>query len=114
MIDRAVPDSDNASPALLPAAVAGDKLAAEDPQGALRMALAGELDPAIPPEDMVLSWLLRLPDGLDPAVAARRVLAAAGTSTLGNEPLRALLVEIARWPAPRLARLGRHDAPAAH
>jgi hypothetical protein len=113
MTDHAVPESDSASPALLPAVVAADELAAEDPQGDLRMALAGGLDPAIPPEDMVLSWLLRLPDGIDPATAARHVIATAGTATPGAEALRTLLVEVARWPAPRLAHLGRQDGRAA-
>jgi hypothetical protein len=114
MNDHAVPHSDMARPALLPATAAGDKLAAEDPQGALRAALAGELDPTISPADMVLSWLLRLPGGLDPATAARHVIAAAGSAAPGNEPLLALLVEVARWPAQRLARFGRRGRPAAH
>lgn len=111
MTDYAVPDSDGASSA--PSPDTPDPLAAEDPQGALRLALAGGLDPSIPPEDVVLSWLLRLPEGLDPAIAARHVIATAGAGTLGAEALRTLLIEVARWPASRLAHLGRHDGRAA-
>jgi hypothetical protein len=107
MNDHAVPDSDIAPPAPLPAVVAGDKLAAEDPQGALRMALAGEFDPTIPPEDMVLSWLLRLPGELDPAIAARHVIATADSSSVANPRLLTLLAEVASWPAARLRQLGR-------
>jgi len=107
MNDHAVTHSDIAPPALSPALVAGDKLAMEDPQGALRTALAGELDPTVPPEDMVLSWLLRLPGGLDPAMAAQHVIAAAGPASVANPRLLTVLAEVARWPAARLRRLGR-------
>jgi hypothetical protein len=108
MNDHAVTHPDIAPPALSsPAVVAGDKLAAEDPEGALRMALAGEIDPTIPPQDMVLSWLLRLPGGLDPAAAARRVIAATDPSSVANPRLLTILAEVARWPAVRLRRLGR-------
>jgi len=106
MNDRAVPDPDIASLSRRPAAVTADPLAAEDPQGALRAALAGAFDPTTPAEDVMLGWLLRLPEPLDPAVAARQVIAAANTAPVANLRLLALLAEVARWPTARLRRLG--------
>lgn len=81
-----------------------DPLDRDDPQGALRSALAGELDPTIAPEDIVLGWLLRLPAALDPAGAAARVIVA-GSAPARNERLLALLMEVARWPRHRLVPL---------
>lgn len=106
MSDHAVPSSEIVSPALVPAAATGDPLAAEDPQGAMRAALAGAFDPTIPPEDMVLGWVLRLPETLDPAIAARQVIAAASAASVANLRLLALLAEVASWPTVRLRRLG--------
>ena len=39
--------------------------------------------------------------------AARRLIATVTPATTRNERLLALLVEVAQWPLPRLARLGR-------
>ena len=82
---------------------AGDPLALEDPEGTMRYALAGRDPPGTPAEDVLLAWVLRLPDGVEPARAALRLLAGAEQS--GNQRLRSLLAEVARWPRRRLARL---------
>ncbi len=84
-----------------------EPLGSIDPQHRLGIALSGCIDPAIPSEDLLLDWLIGLPDGLDPAEAARRVIAAADPATTRNDRLLALLVDVAQWPLPRLARLGR-------
>lgn len=81
-----------------------DRLALDDPEGALRGALEARLDPATPPEDIVLGWLLRLPAALDPAGAAARVIAST-TAPVGNDRLLALLSEVASWPFGRLTAL---------
>lgn len=94
-----------ADPTGLPAT--GDPLAGADPQGSLRAALDGHLDPAMRAEEILLGWLLRLADGTDPAIAAGRVLAALDRKTLRNDRLLGLLAEVASWPASRLARLER-------
>lgn len=86
---------------------AGEAPGLTDPQRRLGIALSGCIDPAVPPEDLLLDWLIGLPDGLDPAEAARRLIATATPATTRNERLLALLVEVAQWPLPRLARLGR-------
>jgi hypothetical protein len=85
--------------------VAGDPLAAADPQGALRAALLGQVDPALRAEEILLGWLLRLADGVDPAVAAGHVMEAVDRGALRNGRLLDLLAEVASWPASRLARL---------
>lgn len=92
-----------------PAADGGD--AAEspdllDPQHHPGIALPGCIDPAVPPEDLLLDWLIGLPDGLDPAEAARRLITADGAETPRNDRLLVLLAEVAQWPLRRLARLG--------
>lgn len=101
-----------------------DALALDDPDGALRSALGAARDPAVAPEDIVLCWLLRLSDNVDPACAAGRILAAIAAppgdppgdpsgDPLGDPPgdhrLTGLLAEVARWPAGRLRTL-RHPA----
>lgn len=93
----------------LPAS-AGDPLAVEDPQGALRMALSRRCEPAAA-EDVLLAWLLRLPDGVDPACAADRLLGGAEAGRYSNQRLLALLAEVARWPMRRLGRLRHARAP---
>jgi len=85
-------------------AARADALALDDPDGALRSALDGGIDPAIAPEDIVLCWLLRLPATRDPAGAAARVIAGRAAPAR-NDRLLALLMEVARWPLDRLARL---------
>src|SRR5687767_3171212 len=91
--------------------VYGDPLAADDPHGALRQALAAPLDPLLTAEDVVLGWLLHLPGDVDPALAANRILAASGIAGLGNERLSRLLTDIACWPADRLRHLQRRRLP---
>lgn len=85
-------------------AAQSDPLALDDPNGALRSALDAAIDPAIPPEDIVLGWLLRLPAALDPAGAAARVIAGRA-APVRNDRLFALLAEVAHWPLHRLAPL---------
>ncbi len=51
----------------------------------------------------VFDWLLGLPAGLDPALAAQAILA--GETSAIARPLRELLAAIADFPAARLDRL---------
>lgn len=81
-----------------------DALALDDPDGALRSALCAARDPAVAPEDIVLCWLLRLSDNVDPAGAAARVIAGRAGS-VRNERLFELLTQVAKWPLHRLAPL---------
>jgi hypothetical protein len=85
---------------------AAESLDLDDPQRRLRIALSGCADPAIRPEDLLLDWLIGLADGLDPAAAAQRLVAAADPETTRNDRLLSLLAEVAQWPLLRLARLG--------
>lgn len=93
------------------ASAAADPLAREDPQGVLRLALAERCEPGVA-EDVLLAWLLRLPDGVDPARAAGRLLAGAEPGRAGNQRLLALLAEVACWPMRRLGRLQRRQPSA--
>lgn len=86
-----------------------DPLAEHDPEGAVRAALIAPPDPHYAPEDVVLAWLLRLPDRIDPALAAAEILAARSGAD-SNPPLRRLLAEVAAWPRDRLRSLRRHRA----
>jgi hypothetical protein len=97
-------DSTSSDVSLDPGPARPDPLALDDPHGALRSALDGGLDPTIPPEDIVLGWLLRLPATLDPAGAAARVIAVSALP-VRNDRLLALLTDVANWPHHRLARL---------
>ncbi|MBV8567781.1 MAG: hypothetical protein JO273_20225 [Methylobacteriaceae bacterium] len=73
------------------------------------------------PEDMLLAWLIALPDGADPAQAARDALAQFGTPKCGTRQivrLRELLVEVSRHrplafvrPSRRAGRLARSKRP---
>jgi len=81
-----------------------DPLALDDPEGTLRCALSAELDPLVAPEDVLLAWLLRLPDRLDPARAAARVIAGSARP-VQNQRLLDLLSEVAAWPPARLLPL---------
>jgi hypothetical protein len=96
----------------VPAHPSTDPLAAADPEGALRAALVtgdGAAPGAAPArsEEILLSWLLGLAEGLDPAAAAACIVAAVDAAAIRNDRLLGLLAEVARWPAPRLARLKR-------
>ena len=79
----------------------------DDPGGLIREVL--EAGPAFqgPAEDIVLSWTLRLGEGIDPADAARRLLDAYGVAE-GPPPEGAtgrvvtLLRETAAFPQDRL------------
>ncbi|HVJ43233.1 MAG TPA: hypothetical protein VM639_17155 [Dongiaceae bacterium] len=66
----------------------------------------------------LLSWIIGLPGGLDPAEAAASVLAyQQGQADLSLSPsLTALLQSVARYPAQQLARMrsSRRRAVAAH
>ena len=91
-----------------------DPLAAEDPQGVLRQILAAPVDPLLAAEDVVLAWLLRLPDDIDPAYAAGRILAVIAADPPGlpaDDRLSCLLSEIARWPTDRLHHAKRRRLP---
>lgn len=83
-----------------------DPLDLDDPQRRLRSALSGCVDPTVRPEDLLLDWLIGLADGIDPAAAAGRVVAAVDPQTTRNDRLLSLLAEVAQWPLTRLARLG--------
>ncbi len=50
----------------------------EDPGGLIREVLQAGGDYTGPAEDVILSWMLRLDDGQDPAAVARHLLAAYG------------------------------------
>lgn len=91
---------------------ARDSLAQDDPHGALRIALSALADPAIRPEDLLLDWLIGLADAVDPAGAARRIVAVADLETVRNDRLLSLLAQVAQWPLPRLARLDAAGARA--
>ena len=63
-------------------------------------------------EDAVLSWLITLPQGIDPARAAAKLgtlppFAGVDPGTGEAGRLTALLREIARYPAEKLAASGR-------
>jgi hypothetical protein len=72
-------------------------------------------------EDAVLAWLVRLPDGLDPAEAAAALLDAYAPTAPDDPLTRRILARIAEvrdFPCDRLARLprtrrGRRDRRAA-
>lgn len=72
-------------------------------------------------EDAIIAWLVRLPDGVDPAHAAAAVLRAYGPRAPDDPLTRRILArmaEIRDYPQDRLARLprtrrGRRDRAAA-
>lgn len=86
---------------------AEDPLAADDPHGAVRAALAAPLGGAPAAAEILLAWLLGLADGLDPALAAARIVGAVDRATIRNDRLLGLLAEVAAWPSCRLSPL-RH------
>lgn len=71
-----------------------------DPSGLIGQIRAGCLHPADHPRDLVLSWLLSLPAGIDPAYAARSLLQ--GWPAQVAPDISALLAEIAQYPRDRL------------
>jgi hypothetical protein len=78
-----------------------------DPHGLIGAVLHDRVETVDPSQarDCLLGWLLDLPDDVDPAAAARQLLAdapAPATETAGR--LRDLLAETATWTRPRLDR----------
>ncbi|GBD43833.1 hypothetical protein HRbin40_01316 [bacterium HR40] len=98
-------------PSTLASAVTPD-LEACDPGGLMRAALLADR-PDANVRELLLCWLLRLPAGLDPALAACRILGWNGQQRKGADyELRDLLREVALWPRERLARRVRcHRRP---
>lgn len=80
----------------------------QDPGGVIREVLDMGADFTGPAKDVLLAWVLRLEDGLDPAAAARNLIGAYG---LADEPpaagargeLITLLRETAAFGMERLA-----------
>ena len=68
--------------------------------------LALDAVPHETPRMKLLAWVMSLPDGLDPALAAQAVLAGAGTPAL-SRALRTLVEIVAEYPLERLAALRR-------
>jgi hypothetical protein len=79
-----------------------------DPLLIMSKALAGAGSDASA-ESVFLAWLMSLPDGLDPAQAAERLLRDGGQDAEGQlgRRLLELLEEAAHWPRTRLKRLDR-------
>jgi hypothetical protein len=76
--------------------------APEDPGGLIHQVLHAGADYAGPAEDVILSWMLRLDDGQDPAAAARHLLRAHGYEA-GALP---------KGPAGQVVRMLRETAQA--
>lgn len=77
-----------------------------DPTGCLARALAEEAPPRGRAEEVLLAWLIALPDGLDPAEAARALADCKPAHGLPAETLRLfeLIEQVARYPAAALSR----------
>jgi hypothetical protein len=86
-----------------------------DPQGVMRAALSDP--PPAGSRELWFGWVLRLPNDVDAAEAAARLLAACPESREGAEELRELLVSTASCTPARLGhfpsarRSGRPAAP---
>jgi hypothetical protein len=98
--NRAVNDNRNVDPHGLIAAVLQDRVETVDPSQA---------------HDCLLSWLMDLPEGVDPAAAAAQLLAdAPPPQSATARRLRELLSETAAWSQSRLGtRRARRRRPSA-
>lgn len=90
----------------VPRHTGGDALHRLDPRACLQALCAHPDAPRGVAEDALLGWLIALPDGVDPADAARELSdhrMFRGTGPEGGR-LRALLREVAAHPAHSLSR----------
>lgn len=79
----------------------------QDPGGVIRAVIDMGPEFTGPAQDVLVSWMLRLDDGIDPAEAARHLLAAYGLNDGPPKPgalgeLVRLLRETADYPSARL------------
>ena len=87
----------------------------DDPGGLIGQALAMGPDFPGPAEDLLLSWMLQLPEGADASSAARRLLERyVSSEELPSDHHCARLLELLRQTAdapPAARRGGRHGRP---
>lgn len=82
-----------------------------DPKRLIRDALHTDWGSETQPEDILLAWLIDLPDGIDPAAAAVALLAYIDQHSRQNwndnfaARLDTLLVEVSLYPRDRLDRI---------
>ncbi|MEQ8371238.1 MAG: hypothetical protein RIE31_07845 [Alphaproteobacteria bacterium] len=90
------------------------ELAAADPEGIMRAALAGAMPATRESRDLLMPWAISLGDGASPAAAAKILLAADATAKIVADPdlpgdeawraaVRDLLREVARHDQAQLA-----------
>jgi hypothetical protein len=107
--------SPDESPESAAAARAGDRERGErllrrlDPSASLRALFALDDPPEGLAEEALIGWLIALPDGVDPADAARALfhLPADRCHSAEAERLSGLLEQVARFPAASLSRRRR-------